>query len=93
MKSVQELKDKDLKQLFTKNQKFDFSTLKSGQWIASAIRGYDNTTITAWGIFQLEPKGQEGDIIPVADAREFWDACDIVRSHNAAMGFYMGEFL
>ena len=91
-KTVQQLKDKDLKKLFTKAFRFDFSTLEPGQWIASAIRGYDDTTITAWGIFQLDPEGQEGDILPVADAREFWDACDIVRSHNRAMGFYKGEW-
>lgn len=89
-KAIVQLKNSDINKLLNRKGD-DFSKLKPLQWVVGPIRGLDNTIITAWKIFQLDSGGMEGDIIPVGDSRDIWDACEIVRSHNITLGFYDGE--
>lgn len=90
MKSIQNLTNKDLKKLYSKKSFFG-DQLKPKQWIAGPIHGFDNNTITAWCIFQLDPDGMEGDIIPIGGSMNFFDSCEIVRAHNITLGYYEGE--
>lgn len=87
-KKITDLSAEDLRSLHGKNS----AGMVPNQWRLMPLHGDDHDLVTEWAIFQLDDEDLDsGDIIPVADCLPYWNGLDIVRSHNAAFGFYKGQ--
>ena len=89
-KKITELKSTDLKTLRAMNS----DGMRPGEWRLMPLHGDDHDFATEWQVFELEegePGGNGCDIVPVSETVPYWSGLELVRAHNFALGFYLGE--